>query len=149
MSLKDTVEKHLEEITKDSPYFLVKTVISDHKSNRSISIYLDSDTGITIEECSQISRSLGKYLDEEIEESYNLIVSSPGADAPLILERQYKKNIGRNLKITKHDQTSIIGKLKEVENGVILIETVKKKITEETTLELEEIKEAKVVISFK
>jgi ribosome maturation factor RimP len=54
--------------------------------------------GQAYHECAQVSRYVGFKLEEEnvIEEAYNLEVSSPGIDTPLMLVRQYTKNIGRH-----------------------------------------------------
>ena len=151
MSLKDTIVKYVDELIAESDFYVIDLVVTESKIKRKITIFLDSDEGITIEQCSRFSRELGNQLEEVIEEAFTLEVSSPGADSPLRFERQYIKNIGRSLKITKTDLSEIKGKLTEVNNGVITIETeAKKKVKSETiTVNLEEVKEAKVIISFK
>lgn len=151
MSLKDTVIKLVEDLIRDTDYYVVEIAVSDSKIRRKVSIYLDSDAGITIDQCTEVSRKLGLQLEEVIDEAFTLEVSSPGADSPLKFERQYVKNIGRSLKILKVDGSEIKGKLVSVENGSITIETeAKKKVKSETVaLSLDEIKEAKVIISFK
>jgi ribosome maturation factor RimP len=151
MSLKDTVIKLVEDLIRDTHYYVVEIAVSDSKIRRKVSIFLDSDAGITIDQCTEVSRKLGLQLEEVIDEAFTLEVSSPGADSPLKFERQYVKNIGRSLKILKVDGSEIKGKLVSVENGSITIETeAKKKVKSETVaLSLDEIKEAKVIISFK
>ena len=151
MSLKETVIKLVEDLIRDTDYYVVEIAVSDSKIRRKVSIYLDSDAGITIDQCTEVSRKLGLQLEEVIDEAFTLEVSSPGADSPLKFERQYVKNIGRSLKILKVDGSEIKGKLVSVENGSITIETeAKKKVKSETVaLSLDEIKEAKVIISFK
>ncbi|ADQ17291.1 protein of unknown function DUF150 [Leadbetterella byssophila DSM 17132] len=151
MSLKDTVIKLVEDLIRDTDYYVVEIAVSDSKIRRKVSIFLDSDAGITIDQCTEVSRKLGLQLEEVIDEAFTLEVSSPGADSPLKFERQYVKNIGRSLKILKVDGSEIKGKLVSVENGSITIETeAKKKVKSETVaLSLDEIKEAKVIISFK
>ncbi|MFS0488882.1 ribosome maturation factor RimP [Leadbetterella byssophila] len=151
MSLKDTVIKLVEDLIRDTDYYIVEIAVSDSKIRRKVSIFLDSDAGITIDQCTEVSRKLGLQLEEVIDEAFTLEVSSPGADSPLKFERQYVKNIGRSLKILKVDGSEIKGKLVSVENGSITIETeAKKKVKSETVaLSLDEIKEAKVIISFK
>jgi ribosome maturation factor RimP len=82
-----------------------------------------------------------------------LNVSSSGADQPIRLPRQYVKNIGRSLQVKLSEDVTITGKLEAVEEkGIILLTPGdKKKKTAPETLNLvfEEIKESKVVISFK
>lgn len=151
MSLKETVIKLVDELIAETDCYVVEITVSDSKIRRKVAVFLDSDTGITIEQCSAFSRALGNQLEEIIEEAFTLEVSSPGADTPLKFERQYVKNIGRSLKITKTDKTEIKGKLTEVANGTVVIEPeAKKKVKPEAvTISLNEILEAKVIISFK
>lgn len=127
MSLKDTVIKLVEDLIRDTDYYVVEIAVSDSKIRRKVSIFLDSDAGITIDQCTEVSRKLGLQLEEVIDEAFTLEVSSPGADSPLKFERQYVKNIGRSLKILKVDGSEIKGKLVSVENGSITIETEAKK----------------------
>ena len=69
--------------------------------------------GITIDDCANLNRELSKELDEitlSLQDSYLLEVSTPGLDQPLKLKRQYKKNIGRRLKVKLADK-AVEGKL--------------------------------------
>ena len=77
---------------------------------------IDLDTTADIAKKIRNSDSLVKYLPED----FQLEVSSPGIDAPLKYPFQYKKNVGRQIKIRKNLKTkSIIIKLNQVsENGI-------------------------------
>ncbi len=151
MALKEAVVKILDEIISTTDYYLVDVVVSDSKIRKKITVFIDSDEGISIDECGEVSRKLGIELEEIIDIAFVLEVSSPGADSPLKFERQYFKNIGRNLKVTLEDQSEVKGTLTQVFDGKITLEPeAKKKIKpEEMTLMIENIKEARVVISFK
>lgn len=151
MSLKETVIRLVEEQIQDKDLYIVEVVVSESKIRRKVSVFLDADQGITIDQCTEVSRKLGHELEEVIEEAFTLEVSSPGADSPLKLERQFVKNIGRSLRILMLDGTELKGKLSGVDGGQIHIETeAKKKVkSEAVTLNMAEIKEAKVIISFK
>lgn len=151
MALREAVIKFLDEIISSTDYYLVDVVVSDSKIRKKITVYIDSDEGITIDQCGKVSQDLGKELEEIIDVAFVLEVSSPGADSPLKFERQYVKNIGRTLKVSLLDETEIKGTLTQVSEGSITIEPeAKKKIKPEAvTLPIEQIKEAKVVISFK
>jgi ribosome maturation factor RimP len=151
MALREAVIKFLDEIISTTDYYLVDVVVSDSKIRKKITVFIDSDEGISIDECGDVSRQLGIELEEIIDIAFVLEVSSPGADSPLKFERQYTKNIGRTLKVTLEDLSEIKGTLTQVSEGKITIEPeAKKKIKPEAvTLLIEKIKEAKVVISFK
>jgi ribosome maturation factor RimP len=81
--------------------FLVEMAERKERGRRIIQVFLDTDEGITIAQCAEISRELGTALDEQniINEPYELEVSSPGIEKPLKLLRQYKKNLGRKYKV--------------------------------------------------
>ncbi|TAE47172.1 MAG: ribosome maturation factor RimP [Bacteroidetes bacterium] len=84
-------------------------------------IKADTDQGITLDQCADISRKVGYVLETEPEMDfpYVLEVSSPGVGFPLTLHRQYVKNIGRNLKVTRNDLTQVSGVLTAVGEGGI------------------------------
>jgi len=151
MALREAVIKFLDEIISNTDFYLVDVVVSDSKIRKKITVFIDSDEGISIDECGEVSRKLGSELEEIIDVAFVLEVSSPGADSPLNFERQYTKNIGITLKVTLDDLNEIKGTLTKVSEGKITLEPeAKKKIKPETvTLLIEKIKEAKVVISFK
>lgn len=119
-------------------------------------ILVDGDQGVSIERCSEISRYVGFMIEEEnlIETAYTLEVSSPGVDHPLMQQRQYPKHIGRTLAIKLAGDNKKEGKLVSVQaNSITLEETVKEKgkkaQTQQVELPFADIKEAKVIISFK
>ncbi|MBE7693813.1 ribosome assembly cofactor RimP, partial [Tenacibaculum finnmarkense] len=85
-----------------------------------IIITLDGDNGVQLQDCINISRSIDNNLDRE-EVDFALEVASAGVSLPLKLVRQYKKNIGRTLKIKTATQT-IEALLLEVSDQDITVE---------------------------
>ncbi|MEW5800372.1 MAG: ribosome maturation factor RimP [Bacteroidota bacterium] len=81
--------------------FLVDVVVRGERSSKVLEVYVDSDSGISLDQCSNISRELSARLDEAdlVQGRYRLDVSSPGLDKPLKMLRQYSRNVGRNCKI--------------------------------------------------
>src|SRR5690606_27743862 len=135
-----------------SDLFIVDIKISNSK----IIILLDGDEGVGIHDCASVSRHIGFHLEEEnlIDNAYNLEVSSPGLDTPLLLDRQYQKNVGRNVSIKLADGNRIEGKLLEVkQDGILISHSVKEKGKKaqqiESLIEKSNIAETKVSISFK
>lgn len=151
MSLKDLVENTVAGILSNTDVFLVDIQVIENKMRKKITVFLDSDAGIGIDECSGLSHEIGKELEDLIDSAYALEVSSPGADAPLKLKRQYIKSIGRNLKVVKNDNSEIKGELISADENSIEIqpETKKKLIPEKVSLSYDHIKEARILISFK
>jgi ribosome maturation factor RimP len=152
MLTSEQISDIIKELLDPERHFLVDLKVSTSRIRNKITVLIDTDIGIGIDECSRISRELANLLEEKIDEAYTLEVSSPGLDTPLKINRQYLKNFGRKLKVTLLDGSTLVGKLitaseKEI---VILPEKKKKeKITpEEITLAFENIKEARVQVSF-
>lgn len=125
LKIEELLRKKLEE-PEFEDCFLVDI---EHNGNKKVAVFLDSDTGITFDTCRLISRYLEEYLDEEgwLGEKYILEVSSPGIDRPLRFKRQYRKNIGRVLKVQLTDGSQRKGTLLEVGDHHILLEAQKKK----------------------
>ena len=67
-------------------------------------VTLDGDNGVNLQDCIDISRAVDSNLDRE-EQDYALEVASAGVSTPLKLVRQYRKNIGRTLKVKTATET--------------------------------------------
>jgi len=158
MTVHEQIETFLQEILLETDCFLVTFKV---KPTNNYKIFLDSDTGLTLEKCMKINRKLRRRIEDEgiyPEGDFSLEVSSPGVDAPLKLHRQYVKNIGRSLEIELNDEEAkgITGKLVSVEDDKIVLENIvkqKKSVKTEpeiiiTEVQLDQIKSATVVIEF-
>jgi len=153
MNIEKRVRELVEEKIKDKPnLFIVE--IKMH-SNGKLIILIDGDKGVGIDDCAAISRHVGFHLEEEsvIETAYNLEVSSPGIDTPLVSVRQYLKNIDRNLDIKMTTGVKREGKLKGITADAVIIEEKikekgKKAEVVESYIPIDQITETKVLISF-
>ncbi len=121
------------------------------KSDSRIYVFIDSDERVIIEDCIRISKYVEGNLDREAED-FELNVSSYGANQPLKFPRQYVKNIGRTIEIEKIDEVLIEGTLTmaDQESITVVVPPKKKKDTPlEVVIQYNEIREAKIKISFK
>lgn len=127
--VKDQIEEFLLQNLESTEHFLVKVTVGSGKVNEGkVQILMDSDAGITIDDCAVYSRKLGKYLDENdfFEYNYTLEVASPGLDFPLTSERQFLKNIGRTLILELKEGASVEGKLLAFEKTFWVSKQLKK-----------------------
>ena len=95
-----------------------------HQGNRNtLSLRVDSDSGISLDACAALSKDLGPWLDESgfFDYDHGLEVSSPGATAPLLLPRQYPKHKGRELKIITQEGKQLLGILDHVSEDAVAI----------------------------
>ncbi|TKB26662.1 ribosome maturation factor RimP [Desulfopila sp. IMCC35006] len=68
-------------------------------------VFIDSASGVTLEECSIVSRELGRYLDVEdiIDHAYYLEVSSPGLERPLRSIEDFRRYCGKKARVKVHE----------------------------------------------
>ncbi len=160
MLLVEEINALLEPYLENDKFFVVSLTAKPVRSVYHISILLDSDEGITIEQCASISRRLANDIEakEIFQTAYNIEVSSPGLDQPLVLPRQFVKNIGRNLKVQLSDGQVLEGRLTAVNEQELSLELPKpkkkpKRGEEEPelnkTIPLRDVTKAFVQISFK
>ena len=152
--LKDKVEVLLEKaLEQNKSLFLITCTVS---ADKFIKIVIDGDKGVTLEDCIAVSRAIEHNLDRD-EEDFSLEVTSAGATAPLEIPRQYKKNIGRKLKVQTLKEV-IEGTLTETnEKGITLewkarepkpVGKGKHTVQKKQIIDFSDIKEAKVVLKF-
>lgn len=149
----------VEQITAWSTAFLPEELflvdVEHNPNSHKLCVYIDGDEGIDINACKGLSRHLSEKLDEldYSAEPYYLEVSSPGADRPLKVARQYHKHIGRELFVKLNAQTELSGRLEDVnETGISLALKDKKKGYKDATIKdiaFADIAEASVIISFR
>ena len=153
---QELVKQLIDEAVAENPsLFLVDWSISP---DNAIEILVDGDEGLSIDEIVRISRHVEHNLDRE-EADFSLNVSSAGVGNPLMMPRQYKKNIGKNLKVTKIDGTKDLeGELASAdEEGILLKWTArepktvgkgKQTVEKKERINYSEIKKAIVKITF-
>ena len=98
--LKEKIDLLLSDCFNQRPdLFLIDFSISE---NNEISVSIDGDNGVKVEDCMFISREIEGNLDRD-EIDFSLKVASCGATSPLIKARQYSKHYGRTLSIKTSD----------------------------------------------
>jgi len=152
---KERVNELLQSVLEENKQlFLIDLAID---SNQKITITLDGDKGVSVQDCIRVSRAIENNLDRE-EEDFSLEVASCGATSPLKLTRQYVKNIGRFLEVKLQSGVKLEGKLTQANDDQITLEwkarepkpVGKGKVTVHKKEEIayNDIVQAKVVIKF-
>jgi len=152
-TLLQQIEQLIDEVLSLEPqYFRVQVKI---KPTNNVKVFLDGDEGISIEKCVQFNRSLYKLLEESgllPVDDFSLEVSSPGVDEPLKLHRQYNRNIGRTVEVAFTDGSKKTGKLLQVAEADIIVESTegkgKKAVTQQLVIPFNNIKTTTVQIQF-
>lgn len=125
-------------------------------SDNSIKVVLDGDHGVTLQDCMKVSRAIEHNLDRE-EQDFSLEVTSAGATSPIVLPRQYAKNIGRKLKVRTETGTFEGNLTATTDKGIVLewkarepkpVGKGKVTVQKKEEIDFSDIKEAKVIITF-
>ena len=153
--MKEKVKKLLDKALEDNKsLFLIEFKILE---GNQIKVIIDGDQGVTVNDCIAVSRAIEHNIDRE-ETDFSLDVASAGVSEPLSIPRQYKKNIGRILKVKTKNNEILEGKLTKVDDNEIELNWKareskpigKGKVTvqKEAVIEYKDIVEATVMIKF-
>ena len=114
MSKREIYEQKTEEILnpimEELEFELVDVEYVKEGSMWYLRAYIDKPGGITVNDCEAVSRRLSDILDEKdfIEDSYVLEVSSPGLGRPLKKEKDYKRNLGKEVEIRTYRMVGLL-----------------------------------------
>jgi len=155
MITKKEIVQLVSEKIEGTEYYIVDINVS---TSNQIRVEIDGDKGVKINDCVDISRHIeGNYDREEVD--FELTVSSAGMDQPFKITRQYQRYIGREVETKITSGEKLKGILVSADENAIVLEVTRKEkiegkkkkllITENKTIPMEQVKETKVVISFK
>ena len=140
---------------QDTEMFLVDVLI---RPGNIIVVEVDSDEGVSIDDCIALSRNIESKLDRDVED-FELEVGSAGVTSPFKMPRQYQKNIGNEVELLTKSGQKLSGILKSSDdNGFVVTVTkmvkpegAKKKmaIEEGLTFAYDDVKYTKYLIRFK
>lgn len=124
----DTVSKLVEPIVQNADCNLWDVEYVKEAGSWFLRVYIDKETGISLEDCEAVSRPLSDILDEEdpIEGSYVLEVSSAGADRVLKKPEHFQSFLEKEVEVKlyrgKNGQKEWIGFLKHWEEGDLTLQ---------------------------
>lgn len=132
MKLDAAVEEKIESLIEAEGFELYEVKFFAAGGKQILRIFADGDNGITLDDCAVISRKVSEYLDEVDfgNTEYTLEVSSPGADRPLVTAKDFRKVIGKKVKVRlreaeKKSDAKCNGTLLSVDEETLTIETKK------------------------
>ncbi len=125
--------KHLleliEPIVEGMGYECVGVEFNPHPINGLLRIYIDTDSGVVLDDCTRVSHQISGVLDVEdpIKTVYQLEVSSPGAERPLFKVEHFQRFLGQkaqvNLFVPIEKRRNIIGVIASANDEMIVIDT--------------------------
>jgi ribosome maturation factor RimP len=105
-SIEQKVEELLLNQIIDLGYELYDVIYVKEGKDYYLRIIIDSENGISLEDCEKVSNSIDSKLDEVdyIKEQYFLEVSSPGIERTLRKEKHYEDNIGKKVQVNLYNK---------------------------------------------
>lgn len=119
----ELAQERIDELDNGCYLIDIKVDSSNH-----IRVELDNEhRGIAVEDCMSVSRNIEHNLDRDLED-FSLDVSSPGLTEPLKNWRQYKKQVGKEVKVKLIEGAPVSGEVITAdENGFSIQSKTKKK----------------------
>lgn len=110
-ALRDAISALAAPIVADAGADLEDVELRGQRGSRLVRIVVDRDGGVDVDLITALSRDLGTALDAEdlVEGRYTLEVSSPGATRPLRSGRDFDRNQGRPVRISRVGQPELTG----------------------------------------
>ena len=99
--LKDQIIELIERPLQDEGTELAEVVFSQYKSSTTLRLFVYSESGTSVDECTRLSRLVGDLIDgtDLLKSGYTLEVSSPGLDRPLRTARDFRFRIGETVRL--------------------------------------------------
>ena len=152
---KEVLIRHTEDFLEESDNYLVDVIVNP---GNAISIEIDNDNGVNINDCVELSRYIESKLNRD-EEDFELNVSSAGLTSPLKTIRQYQKYLDKEVEVLTKKGVKLSGILESADDEkftVIISKKVrlegakrKTEVVEDLQLRYDEVKYTKYLIRFK
>jgi len=99
--IDSVLHERLAKLIKSMGCELVGGELQSRGRQVALMLYIDSASGVTVDDCSKVSQQVSAMLDVEdfIQGRYTLEVSSPGINRPLFTIEHYQKHIGKQVKV--------------------------------------------------
>ena len=151
---KEALAKCVEKALEGTDAFLVDVQVAPDNLVR---VEIDSQTGVDIDTCAALTRSIEKEFDRDAED-YELEVGSAGLTSPFKVKAQYDKNVGNVVEVLTKNGRKLRGELKEAGSESFTID-VEEKVKREgqkrpvievrpVTLNYDEVKYTKYLLEF-
>jgi len=126
MQLLDQIRELISPALNESAIELVELAFRGARGNQILQVFIDTESGVTIDDCQNASDLISEILDtaDIIEGRYRLEVSSPGVDRPLKTVRDFRRNMGRPIRFNLQNEETkrtYEGTIQQVVDGKVTL----------------------------
>ncbi len=150
--LPEKIEQEIGRIVESEGLELVHLEFKPQGRGHLLRIDIDREGGVTLDDCQSISQQVSTFLDVEdpVQGAYELQVSSPGLDRKFYSEADYRKFIGRLVRVKTAKAIGglhvIVGHLESYDGVEIVVVDPKSKSGKSYEIPMGEIKEARLEV---
>jgi len=154
MNIIEKVEKLMLPICEETGTYLVDVEYEEENGTWYLRIFVDTEVGLTMEECIAVTELISGKLDEEdfIAEEYMMEVSSPGAERPLKTVEDLRDAVGYHINVTVQDAIDDIhefqGDLISFESDILVLECLFKTRKKQIKIAYNNVKKARLAVKF-
>ena len=154
MNIIERVEQLMLPICEQTGTYLVDVEYEEERGTWYLRIFVDTDAGLTMEDCVAVTELIGSKLDEEdfIAEEYMMEVSSPGAERPLKTEEAIVEAVGYHVNVLVKNPIDELdefqGDLISFEAGILVLECLFKTRRKRIEIEYQNVKKARLAVKF-
>ncbi len=151
MEWLERIREIAERVASSEGMELVDVEFRGHGPGAVLRIFLDKPGGVTVGDCQNVSQQVGAILDVEdlINRSYTLEVSSPGLDRKLVKASDYQRFAGRLVKLVlrgpRQGPRHFRGRLLAMEDEKVAVDTGNGQVLQ---FDYNEIEKANLVVEF-
>ena len=101
--VKAICEEKIVPAIEELGYEVVEVEYVKKSDGMNLTFYIDNENGIQIEDCEKVSKSIDDLLEAvnpTDDQPYILSVSSPGIDRPIKTDKDFKRNVGKEIEVT-------------------------------------------------
>ena len=154
MSVVEKVENLMLPICEATGVSLVNTLYEEENGMWHLRIFVDTEVGLTMEECVTVTELISESLDEAdfIAQEYMMEVSSPGAERPLTTAQEMAEAVGKYINVTVKEAIDEIfefqGDLVSFESDILIIECLFKTRKKRIKINYRDVKKARLAVRF-
>ncbi len=125
----ERIEPEIEQMLRNYGYELVEVKFTGRRRGQTLTVIIDKPGGVDSNDCQYVAQRLSLLLDiiDPIESSYNLIVSSPGLDRPLVKREDFERFAHKRVRIKYVEKTgqrrTVEGELEGLHEEQVVLET--------------------------
>lgn len=153
--VKAICEEKVVPVIEELGYEVVEVEYVKKSDGMNLTFYIDHENGIQIEDCEKVSKSIDDLLEQvnpTDDQPYILSVSSPGLDRPIKSDKDFKRNLNKEIEVTlfakQNGRKKFQGELLSFDETQFVIKEVVKNKEEEITFLREQVAHIVPVIKF-